>query len=507
MNVRNNGWAEHIAYGDYFSLLPHDGFRPCGCDSCKAVISSSGVRGEEHSRLVWEYIVRCAKQVPETQVTCLAYGSYARPYPGMEKLPPNVVVGFCDFTHPASLYYRNSFDQFEEAIQRWAELAPGQLAYWQHYLASNRDEETVGMPEHTPEMYARAVRVMARYGNHAFCEMSADSILFELFNRYLLLKLFYDPTLDEQEIFNDYVHSFYGPEAGPLVGEIYADINAKCIERFRHRYAAFSVWEKLFSERTLREYQAKADLALQRSAGSPYEPAVVAFKNYYLGLMERGRARYADPLAYLLASFNPEFISRGVEAPIVIDGVLDEAAWKSADPVSLGNTVNGRATQHRTEVKVCHDADHVYFAVIAAAPGIKSSPRQSGDPGTVDGIEIYLDVTHDRQGYYRVAIDTTGAVDDYHYLGHIQRGRPDWRSGAVAAIAIGDDRYVVEAAIPRAALDAAAGNLSGVQWGVLVGRTQAAPPRPQDRQSTTSLLLRGRLDQPSYFNTLKFIDK
>ena len=85
-------------------------------------------------------------------------------------------------------------------------------------------------------MYARAVRVMAKYGNHAFCEMMADSIMFELFNRYLLLKLFYDPTLDERELFRDYILTFYGPDAGPVIGAIYADINAKCIERFRNKY-------------------------------------------------------------------------------------------------------------------------------------------------------------------------------------------------------------------------------------------------------------------------------
>jgi tetratricopeptide (TPR) repeat protein len=216
--------------------LPHDGFRPCGCPRCAALTSASGVKGEEHSRLVWDYVARCAAQVPETKVTCLAYGSYARPYPGMQKLPSNVVVGFCAFSHPASLYYKDTFDQYQDAVRGWADLAHGKLACWQHYLASNRDEENVGMPEHTPEMYARAVRVMAKYGNHAFCEMMADSIMFELFNRYLLLKLFYDPTLDERELFRDYILTFYGPDAGPVIGAIYADINAKCIERFRNKY-------------------------------------------------------------------------------------------------------------------------------------------------------------------------------------------------------------------------------------------------------------------------------
>lgn len=317
MHVHNRGWPDHVAYGGCFSLLPHDGFRACVCPGCAVKISSSGIKGEEHSRLVWDYIARCASQVPDVKVTCLAYGSYARPYPGMAKLPINVIVGYCALSHPASLYYRDSFEQYESGIQSWAALTHSKLAFWQHYLASNRDEETVGMPEHTPEMYARVVRVMAKYGEHVFCEMSADSIMFELFNRYLLMKLFYDPALDEQELFRDYVYTFYGPAAGPLVGEIYADINAKCIERFRHRYAAFSVWERLFTEKTMQSYRAKAERALDLARGTPYEPAVAAFKNYYLGLMERGRARYADPLGQLLGSEDPEIARRLAKFPLL----------------------------------------------------------------------------------------------------------------------------------------------------------------------------------------------
>lgn len=507
MNVHNQGWPDHIAYGDYFSLLPHDGFRPCGCPRCAALISSSGVKDEEHSRLVWDYVARCAAQVPDTHVTCLAYGSYARPYPGMKKLPSNVVVGFCAFSHPASLYHKDTFTQYENAVRAWADLAHGKLAYWQHYLASNRDEETVGIPEHTPEMYARVVRVMAQYGNHAFCEMMADSIMFELFNRYLLMKLFYDPTLDEQELFRDYIQTFYGPDAGPLIAAIYADINAKCIERFRNKSAAYSIWEKLFGEKTMHEYQAKADRALQLARGTLYEPAVAAFRDYYLGLMERGRARYVEPLAYLLASFNPELVSRRAESPLVIDGVPDEAAWKSAVPITLANTVNGKATLDRTEVRTCHDADHIYFAIGAADPAVKTRPRQTGTPGTVDGVEIYLDVPQSRRSYYRIAVDLTGTVHDFHYVGQKDSGPPDWHSRAVAAVVIADGRYEVEVAVPRASLAAPSGDLSTAECGVLVGRTQTDSPRPQDRQSSTSLLLRGRLDQPSYFNTLKFISK
>jgi tetratricopeptide (TPR) repeat protein len=342
----NRGWPEHIAYGGYFSLLPHDGFRACQCEQCQALVSD--VKGGENSRQVWPYVARCAAEVAEAKVTCLAYGSYAIPFPGMEKLPPNVIVGFCAFSHPGSLYYKDTFQQYEDLVRQWAGLTHGNMAFWQHYLASNRDEENVGIPEHTPEMYARVVRVMARHGNHAFCEMMADSIMFELFNRYLLMRLFYDPTLDEGALFRDYVQRFYGPGAGPLVAEIYADINANCIARFRYRAAAYSIWERLFSDSAMRGYHEKIERAATLAAGTEYEPAVAAFRDYYLGLMERGRARYADPLTELLAAGQPELAPRlarfqnliadlpapkdAATAPAVIEGTtVQDWSLSSAD--------------------------------------------------------------------------------------------------------------------------------------------------------------------------------
>jgi len=503
----NRGWPPETAYGDVFSLLPNDGFRACGCPGCAEQIASGGAKGERHSRLVWDYVGRCAEKVPGRKVSCLAYGTYALPYPGMKPLPPNVVVGYCAFTHPASLYYKDTFDQYEKAVRRWATLAHGNLAFWQHYLASNRNEETVGMPEHTPRVYARAVRTMAKYGNHAFCEMLATSIMFELFNRYLLLKLFYDPTLDEQTILDDFIARFYGPEAGPLIGQVYADINSKCIERFRNRYAACGVWEKLFNERVLGGYTVKTNRALQKARGTEYERAVAAFRDFYLGAMECGRARYAQPLAYLLAPYNAELVSRPIAATVAIDGKLDEAAWESAAPVTMGNTVNGKVPSEATEVRVCHNADYLYFAVNAAAPDVASRSVRTGEPGAVDGVEILLDVPRTRRNYRRIGIDLTGGIHGCQVTPGSEPPRREWDSRATAAVALGEARYTMEVAIPRRALLPANEESPTREWGVLVGRTVTQPRRTCDRQSSTSRLLRGDLEQPAFFNALTFAGK
>ena len=502
----NRNWCYDIALDGYFSIMPNDGFQACTCPECKKLTLPDSVpQKQKYSKLVWSFVSKCAEAVPDTKITCLAYGSYAIPYPDMPKLPPNVVVGFCAYSHPASLYYKDSFERYEKLVGEWAALTQGPMAFWQHYLGSNRSEENVGMPEHTPEMYAKVIRTMAKYGNHAFCEQVSDSIMFELFNRYLLLKLFYNPDLDEKEIFRDYVTRFYGPAAGPIIGEIYDDIGKKCVEKYSHGYAAYSFWEKLFDDKTMRSYREKTDLALKKTAGTEFEKAVLAFKKYYLGLMERGRMRYADPLAFLLEDFNPLLSCALTRKPVKIDGQLDEPVWKSASAVDMRNTVNGKMPLDQAQVRTCHDSQHVYFAVTASDPGIRGRHISSADPGQADGIEILLDVSNGRQNFCRIGIDLAGKIYASSSSGSESEVARD--CGAAAAVIIGETNYVVEVSIPRASLNAPGGSLAPYEWGVLVARNQIAAASTNDRTSSTSPLLRGSLFQPHYFNSMKFTER
>ena len=96
----NRGWPNPIALDDYFSLTPQDDFKtPCACPDCAKRIATKAGRQRQYSRLIWEYVARVADGLAGDDVTkrmfvtCLAYGSQAYPYPGMRKLPPNVVVG------------------------------------------------------------------------------------------------------------------------------------------------------------------------------------------------------------------------------------------------------------------------------------------------------------------------------------------------------------------------------------------------------------------------------
>jgi len=502
----NRNWSYDIALDRYFSVLPNDGFRPCTCPSClKMILPDVVLVNQRYSKLVWDFVAKVAEGVPDMNVACLAYGSYSIPYPGMKKLPPNVVVGFCAFSHPASLYYKDSFERYEKLMGEWAALTHGQMAFWQHYLAANRSADSVGMPEHTPEMYARSIRLMAKHGNHAFCEQMADSIMFELFNRYLLQKLFYNPNLDEKEIFRDFVTGFYGPDAGPIIGGIYADIGAKNIEKIKNNAGRIDYWTKFYTADVLKAYHSKAAEAAKKITGTPYEKAVYAFDKYYLGLMDHGLSNFNATMGEVLKTPNPDLTCRFESAPPALDGKLDEPAWKNAKAIPMYEVNTGKEGDLKTEVKSCYDENNIYFAVTAFDPEAKKLNRVPGEPGTVDGFEIFLDATHNHQSYYQSTFDLAGKLDERHYIDKIEPTRLDWKSNAKWQVAFNDDNYIVEISMPRKSFEAEGRDLSRETWGVLAGRTISRFEQSQGgRFHSTSATLRRGFHQPSLFNNLVF---
>lgn len=165
----------------------------------------------------------------------------------------------------------------------------------------------------------------------------------------------------------------------------------------------------------------------------------------------------------------PELAVRSV-APgsIVIDGKLDEPAWRTAEStgmfVSPGDGRPVPTSRVNARARVLWDAERLHVGVIvwdAAA----SSPfgRDDVDPhvwAKASGIEIMLQPGDrgDNRDYFEVQVDVAGAVwdtrfDDYNQpVGGGRFGHQDWKSDVQRAVGRERDRYVVELSLPFHAL-------------------------------------------------------
>jgi hypothetical protein len=149
--------------------------------------------------------------------------------------------------------------------------------------------------------------------------------------------------------------------------------------------------------------------------------------------------------------------SRSAEEP-VLDGLLDDAAWKDAAPLEL-RSPHGDDGSWPAAAFLAHDAEYLYLAVrCRRAPGdaraaTAETRTRDADLTPYDRVDFCLDVDRDFATYYRLTVDCRGWTNDSCW------DDPTWDPRWFVAAAGDESSWIVEAAIP---------------WSELVPR----PPQP-----------------------------
>ena len=173
----------------------------------------------------------------------------------------------------------------------------------------------------------------------------------------------------------------------------------------------------------------------------------------------------------------------GVRAP-VIDGRLDDTAWRAAAPVSdlrQREPFEGAPATERTEVRVVHDNDMLYIGIHAfdSEPGkvvarilerdrvMKASfdgaPEFDGD----DAVAILLDGFHDHRNGVVLATNANGAEFDALLTDEGREFNVDWRGIWKVASVRTADGWSAEFAVPFRSLRY---RPTGDEWGLNVYR-------------------------------------
>ena len=171
-----------------------------------------------------------------------------------------------------------------------------------------------------------------------------------------------------------------------------------------------------------------------------------------------------------------------VDAAIVVDGVLDEPAWRDAARLTgfrQYQPVDGRPAEERTEALVWYSPTAIHFGIVAHArdPGtIRATVADRDDIDRDDRITIYLDTFDDRRRAYFFAVNPLGAqADGVHTEGANSAGRifggnadfsPDFHFESRGTLT--DSGYVVEVRIPFESLRYPTGEVH--RWGLQIVR-------------------------------------
>ncbi|MFP3904961.1 MAG: sugar-binding protein, partial [Armatimonadota bacterium] len=187
--------------------------------------------------------------------------------------------------------------------------------------------------------------------------------------------------------------------------------------------------------------------------------------------------------------------------PPTLDARLDEECWASASVTSPFLSLNSSdLVNEQTRVRLCWDDEHLYIGVEAFEAYL--DPRlnmlhavkaeRSGEDAPVfsdDCVEIFLQP--DQQNYYHFGANSGDGTYDARVTDS------EWDSGWQCEARRLDDRYVLEMAIPFAAL---AGQPEG-QW-----RANFARERTAIDELSTWAELQTKFHEPDAFGTLCFLE-
>ena len=165
--------------------------------------------------------------------------------------------------------------------------------------------------------------------------------------------------------------------------------------------------------------------------------------------------------------------TRVPDGAIVLDGRLDEAAWRGAPEhgdFRQWEPVRGAEPSVGTFFRVAYDDHAVYFGVRCPEPDmsrISSALSRRDDLRNSDIISIYIDPYHDRSSGYNFRCNLHGVVADAYLTSDFRR---DWNWDAVWDVEThaGDDGWSAEFRIPFAAIRYRAGD--DQTWGLQVYR-------------------------------------
>ena len=202
----------------------------------------------------------------------------------------------------------------------------------------------------------------------------------------------------------------------------------------------------------------------------------------------------AQPTGNADSPFNPRrYLCYRTEAPLAVDGHLDEAAWDAAPWTEAFIDIQGDAQpqpRFRTRAKMLWDDNYFYVAAVMEEPDVWGTLTQRDTVIFYDNdFEIFIDPDGDTHAYYEFEVNALETVWDLMLLKPYRDGGPPIDAWDIAGLDVGvavdgtlnqpgdrDSSWSVEVALPWRVLREAAPDRrppnAGEQWRVNFSRVQ-----------------------------------
>lgn len=155
--------------------------------------------------------------------------------------------------------------------------------------------------------------------------------------------------------------------------------------------------------------------------------------------MQDGQNRVLGPVLEAPSQPLPEYkVPKTAKAP-TIDGMLDDAIWKTAPAVELVGSFDGRPATRKTVARLAYDDTFLYVAFDAQDPDVWGSLKNKDDAiYNEDAVEVFLDADGDGKTYNELQVSPHNVQFDAAFEARRSdlEAAKKWESGMKSAVKI-----------------------------------------------------------------------
>ena len=494
--------------GKFFSICPPDGVIKCTCPRCAPeLIKGTKEQIRDH---YWRFFRDVAQGIKNSGAGgfCIVPCNYSY-WGGMPpdfSLPDNLLLVFF-MRGPWDELTVEKRDKSLASLKAWSNKGCGKFLVWTY--PGKYYGEFPGIPTGTPHYDSSFLKRISPYVLGCYFETSTDFLFFNYLDFYVYGKILWDPETDVDALLEEHHRLMYGP-AAPQMREFFDSIERNWMKVAGHavdtaigpitKYPSnLEMWSTVYSSAERQRLTDLFDQAEKLTAETPkylvrvktlrremWQPVLEAADNF-----SNQTKAVADWGAYM-----PETAS----AP-VIDGALNDPAWKSARPITLIPSKKDMPLTVRTTVRTLRDKEYFYFAFDCEEPGkLECVDREfdSRDLWKDAGVEVFLSPDKKPERCCQIMVNAFGCVADLA----CRQGIEDWswNSGAEAkSIVTPGKGWTTEIRVPRSSM------VSAAESGMLANFTRRYfPPSQKPDSCVWGPFYVKHNNEVDHFGTLRF---
>jgi len=349
-----------------FPIEPQDNSSFCKCDKCQEWLKkklgdvpfySKGTHSEYFFQFVNEVAKEVKKTHPDGKLVTLAYMTHAYP-PKSFKLESNVAVQFCFAANrsPQSGGYKHELD----LLRKWAAEDKTRPLYLWLYYTFPKEIANAGKFNCFPGFFAHAIEEQFKVFHETGVQGMFHCGYGQEVEAYVTYKMMDDPTLDVDDLLDEYFSRLYGPAGDPLkkmyltIEKIYSD--PKNYPKGAGHQSMVIAWKHLGTAKRMANLAMLMEKAKRLTATDLQKKRVELFEKSVWSYMVAGRKQYVQRASTPIPTLGAPRVKPAGGDPAKVN-------WAKASVMGGPWYERGQAKNaiRKLSGRIAHDGEYLYI--------------------------------------------------------------------------------------------------------------------------------------------------